>query len=180
MIENCINTTVYLGLGSNLADKRFFLSKALEEICKLERVVVKNKSRLYLTEPQEDPDQPWFLNQVVEICVENIRPKELLVQLQQIENLLGRIRTKRRFGPRCIDIDILMFGMTLVNEPELCIPHPKLNSRAFVLIPLLEIAPKAKLPDGTNLHDLLQKIDHRIEDDKIFQNSMQIWRENYA
>ena len=161
--------TVYIGLGSNVLDSHFFLNVALNEICKFERVVITKKSGIYLTEPQDDPEQPWFLNQVIKISTE-FQPEELLIKLQTIENMLGRVRTKRRFGPRNIDLDILLFGSMILTLPELSIPHPRLHNRAFVLVPLLEITPDAVLPDHSTVRELLEKIDCRVEGNKIFQN----------
>ena len=101
-------------------------------------------SAFYETQPVDVPDQPWFLNCVAAIETE-LSPRELLALALQIEAAMGRVRVREK-GPRTIDIDIILFGDRVIDEPGLKIPHPGLPQRRFVLVPLVEIAPEARHP----------------------------------
>jgi 2-amino-4-hydroxy-6-hydroxymethyldihydropteridine diphosphokinase len=137
-------TIVYLGLGSNLGDREASINKALVELvrsgdCKLSAV-----SSLYSTKPVGVKEQPQFLNIAVEI-ITDLEPKQLLKRLREVERKLGREKTFK-WGPRVIDIDILLYDELRVAEDNLEIPHPEMHRRGFVLTPLAEIAPSAKHP----------------------------------
>jgi 2-amino-4-hydroxy-6-hydroxymethyldihydropteridine diphosphokinase len=136
-------TTAYLSLGSNLGDRAANLRQALEYLAIAGGEVVR-RSSIYETEPQELREQPWFLNQVVEIGTTLSAP-ELLARIGEIERDLGRQRMIAK-GPRTIDIDILFYGEAIVDTPELQIPHPRLAERRFVLQPLAELAPDLRHP----------------------------------
>lgn len=158
----------YLGLGSNQGDSAKLLSAAIYALTELDGLQLLATSGVYLTEPQGDPDQPWFFNQVAKFgCA--LSALELLAALQDIENRLGRVRGERRFGPRSMDIDILLFGGAVINEPDLTVPHPRLRHRAFALLPLAEIEPGLSLPDGTKIKDLLTDLRFTLTGDKIYQ-----------
>jgi len=129
---------VYLSLGSNLGDRQHNLNMALELLS--QRVNVRKVSSTYETEPVGNPDQPLFLNQVVRIQT-RLAPLELLTLIQGIEFKLGRIRDKPN-APRSLDIDILFYGDQVIKNRQLVVPHPRIEERAFVLVPLVEIAPK--------------------------------------
>jgi len=131
--------TVYLGLGSNLGDRRANLEAARERLAPIRRA-----SSIYETEPRDLPDQPWFLNQVIEIETD-LFPKQLLARIQKIERDLGRKRSIPK-GPRIVDIDILFFASSLIDAHDLQIPHPRLAERRFVLEPLAELAPDLRHP----------------------------------
>lgn len=132
----------YIGLGSNLGDRRKNIEKALELIKAIPSVKIVKSSSLYESQPQGcPPGSPDFLNSVLKIKTSLPAP-ELLRQLRDIENKLGRKRTKQRNAPRGIDLDILLYGRQKINLPRLKIPHPRLKERAFVLKPLKEIAPR--------------------------------------
>ena len=133
---------VYLSLGSNLGDRQVNLRNAIGRLLELGDVL--EVSSLYNTEPVEFIDQPWFLNCAVAVRTELI-PREFLAGILSIEKAMGRERTQPK-GPRLIDIDILLFGATHVNTPQLTIPHPAMAQRRFVLEPLAEIAPEVKVP----------------------------------
>lgn len=134
--------TVYLSLGSNLADRAGNLREAINHL--KNNVAVRAVSPFYETEPVEVRDQPWFLNCV--LAVETGKtPQELLKTLLSIEEAMGRVRTRAK-GPRKIDIDIVLFADRIVDEPGLQIPHPAMHERRFVLEPLAEIAPEARHP----------------------------------
>jgi 2-amino-4-hydroxy-6-hydroxymethyldihydropteridine diphosphokinase len=138
--------SVYLSLGSNLGDRYANLRAAIERLG--EAGAIRSVSGFYETEPVELRDQPWFLNCVVVLETRDT-PRALLKKVLAIERKMGRLRMKDK-GPRSIDIDILLFGDRVVEEPGLKIPHPAMHQRRFVLEPLAEIAPEA-------LHPLLRK-----------------------
>src|SRR5215469_4852358 len=135
--------TAYLSLGTNVGDRDSHLARAMERIA-AEDMRVLRFSGVYETEPRDVPDQPWFLNQVVEIET-SLFPKQLLSRVQKIELGMGRTRIIAK-GPRTIDIDILLYGNSIVSTPGLEIPHPRLSDRRFVLEPLAELAPELRHP----------------------------------
>ncbi len=134
--------TVYLSLGSNLGDRMANLQAAMEQLGELGPVVA--RSSVYETEPVEVTGQPWFLNCVVAVETE-LMPKQFLAKALAIEQKLGRRRTQPK-GPRTIDIDLLLFGSSVVETSTLTIPHPAMHERRFVLEPLAEIAPDLRHP----------------------------------
>ena len=134
--------TVYLSLGSNLGEREANLRQAVHELRKLGEITA--VSSFYETEPVEFTAQPWFLNIVVELETE-LMPRQLLSAVLKIERDMGRKRVQPK-GPRLIDIDIVLFGNTAMNDAKLTIPHPAMHERKFVLMPLAEIAPEAKHP----------------------------------
>ena len=128
---------VFLSLGSNLGDRPALLRAAREALAALPATRLVAASRVYETAPQDRRDQPAFLNQVV--CLETaLRPPDLLSECRRIENEHGRVRALR-FGPRTLDVDILLFQDVESDDPELTLPHPRLRQRAFVLVPLAEV-----------------------------------------
>ena len=133
----------FLGLGSNVADKRGNLVRARRRL-ELAGIEVLKASSVYRTEPVDVRDQPWFYNQVLEVRT-NLGPQELLDLAKAIEAAMKRVPTIEK-GPRTIDIDILLAGDTVIESPELTIPHPRLALRNFALVPLCEIAPAAFHP----------------------------------
>ena len=134
--------TAYLSLGSNLGDRAANLSQAISQLGAIGRLLA--VSSLYETQPQDVPDQPWFLNCAAAIETEKT-PRELLQFALRVEAEMGRLRLSKK-GPRKIDIDVLLFGGYVLNEPNLKIPHPAMHLRRFVLEPLVEIAPDARHP----------------------------------
>ena len=137
-------TIAYLGIGSNLGPRKKQLKRAIEEIASLPRTEVLNLSSIYETEPVGVKDQPWFLNLVAAIQT-TLPPEELLIELQGIESRLGREKG-RRWGPRPIDLDILLYDYVILNSPGLVIPHPRMHQRLFVLLPLAELVPQLTHP----------------------------------
>jgi 2-amino-4-hydroxy-6-hydroxymethyldihydropteridine diphosphokinase len=133
----------YLGLGSNLGDRRGHLERALDLI-RAAGIEVRRVSSIYETEPVDCRAPAWFLNCVVEAETE-LMPMQLLQRLKKIERQLGRRREVPR-GPRTIDIDILLYGNCVVETAALTIPHPRLAERRFVLEPLRELAPDRRHP----------------------------------
>jgi 2-amino-4-hydroxy-6-hydroxymethyldihydropteridine diphosphokinase len=134
--------SIYLSLGSNIGDRKEHLDAAKEMLPP--HVVVAEESSIYETEPWGYTDQPDFLNQVIGGHT-SLEPKELLAYLKDIEKRMGRRKTFK-FGPRIIDIDILFYGQEMYRDHDLVIPHPRLLERAFVLVPLAEIAPELVHP----------------------------------
>lgn len=149
---------VFLCLGSNLGDRRGQIAGGLTE---LERsgVSVDRRSSIYETEPVGGEDQPWFLNQVIRGTT-GLTPIGLLEVCKRIERFFGREPTEVRFGPRTLDVDILLYGDRVIEDTHLTIPHPRMHRRRFVLVPLVEIAPRLVDPrDGTEYAELLGRLD---------------------
>lgn len=133
----------FLSLGSNLGDKRKNLAQALN-LLRRHGVRILRASAIYRSEPVGNSDQPWFYNQAVEIRTA-LRPESVLKTIKKIEAQLGRTQTVLN-GPRLIDIDVLLAENSIIRSDHLVIPHPRLEKRNFVLIPLEEIAPEAFHP----------------------------------
>lgn len=134
---------VYLALGSNLGDRLENLNRARELLS--EEVTLKRHSGIYETPPWGILEQPLFLNQVIK-GETFLSPHRLLDFLKSIEKKMGRVETVR-FGPRKIDLDILLYGKRIVDTERLQIPHPRMHERAFVLVPMAELAPNLVIPD---------------------------------
>ncbi len=149
-------TKAYIGLGSNVGDKKANLARARFLIEGLKGVRISKQSSLYETAPWGKTDQDDFINQVIEIETE-LRPLELLHQLQAIEIKLGR-RREVHWGPRNIDLDVLLYGRETIDLEELKVPHPYLMQRLFVLIPLAEIDSELVFPDGSKIGEVLLRL----------------------
>jgi 2-amino-4-hydroxy-6-hydroxymethyldihydropteridine diphosphokinase len=137
-----VKKTVYLSLGSNVGDRQANLEHAIAELGKIGTVA--KRSGFYETEPMEITDQPWFLNAAVELETE-LMPKQFIGAVLDIEREMGRKRTKKK-GPRTIDIDVLLFGKSIIEMKGLTVPHPAMHLRRFVLEPMVEIAPELRHP----------------------------------
>jgi len=150
-------TEVYLSLGANLGDRHATMKRALEALQR-DGVCLLGSSSVYETEPVDMEDQPWFLNLVIR--AETLRsPQQLLGTCKAIESELGREDTVR-FGPRKLDIDILLYGRQTIRRQELIVPHARMCERRFVLLPLVEIAPELTDPrDGRRFADVLDGLD---------------------
>ncbi len=148
--------TVYLSLGSNIGDRLGQLREAVRIIAEREDVQVAKISSVYETEPIGGVDQESFYNIVVEIET-SLPPKDVLQLAHDVEKALRRER-KVHWGPRTIDIDILLYDEILFDEKDLVIPHPEMKNRAFVLAPLLEIAPEIRFPDGTSARHYMKDV----------------------
>ncbi len=144
----------YVGLGSNLGDRRALLEEAVRRLDGYADITVEAASTLRETDPVGVTEQPRFLNGVAALRTE-LAPRELLDRLLAVERTLGRDRSVGRWGPRTIDLDLLLHGDAVVDEPGLALPHPRLAERRFVLEPLHELAPELVLPDGRSVAALL-------------------------
>lgn len=150
-----MDESIYLSLGTNLGDRCLNLMKARDHL--LPEVITLHASSVYATPPWGYEDQPEFLNQVIEVCTD-LSPLALLSRLKAIEVEMGREETFR-YGPRLIDLDILFYGEQVLEADSLQIPHPRLHERAFVLVPLQEIAPDFVHPVlGESITSLLSKL----------------------
>lgn len=146
----------YLSLGSNQGDRFRLLREADALLSATSGIQVVARSSVYETEPVGPVDQPWFLNQVLAVET-SLAPPALLEAAQKIERSLGRTRALR-WGPRTIDVDLLLYEGHTVASPRLTIPHPELPRRRFLLLPLAEIDPLLRLPDGRAILDLLRAL----------------------
>ncbi|HJT70664.1 MAG TPA: 2-amino-4-hydroxy-6-hydroxymethyldihydropteridine diphosphokinase [Terriglobales bacterium] len=137
-----MHKVVYLSLGSNVGDREANLREAIAKLSELGEVTA--VSSFYETEPVETSAQPWFLNCVVKFDTEKM-PRQLIAAILSMEQSMGRQRRKEK-APRTIDIDILLFGTSIIELPSLTVPHPRMHQRRFVLEPMAEIAPDARHP----------------------------------
>lgn len=135
--------TVYLSLGSNLGSREGNLEQAIALLA-APGLTVLRRSHIYETEPRHVRDQPWFLNLVV-AAETDLFPKQLLARIRKVEQQLGRKRIQP-MGPRTIDIDIVLYGQSVIDTAELVVPHPRMAERRFVLEPLAELAPDLRHP----------------------------------
>lgn len=142
--SHTVPVIAYIALGGNLGDRESILRRSIIAIDRLPRTRVSRRSSFYRSLPMGDIHQPLFLNAVVQIRT-RLAPFDLLLELQKIERRFGRIR-KLRWGPRTLDLDVLVYGNINTDWPDLMIPHPGIPSRLFVLYPLLEIAPELSIP----------------------------------
>ena len=145
----------YIGLGSNLDNPIGHVKQALEDLKQLPQSQLLLASKLYLSKPVGPQDQDNFVNAVALIITE-LEPLALLDELQTIEQQHQRVR-ERHWGPRSLDLDLLLFGDRSIQHPRLTVPHAQLSRRDFVVGPLLELCPELVLPSGTQLQELLQQ-----------------------
>lgn len=141
-----------LGLGSNIGDRLTTLQQAIDLLAREPGIDVQRTSRVWETDPIGGPEQPDFLNVVAEIDT-TLEPHDLLQAVNRVEATLGRTRDIR-WGPRTIDIDILLIDGLTIDDDRLTVPHPRLHQRAFVVMPLLELIPDPILPNDTHLLDV--------------------------
>jgi 2-amino-4-hydroxy-6-hydroxymethyldihydropteridine diphosphokinase len=145
-------TRAYVALGSNLGDREATLRRAAELIG------ARRLSAIRETEPWGNTDQPRFLNAVAELETDE-EPRALLAHLLDVERALGRTRDGTRYGPRTIDLDLLLYGDAVIAEPGLEVPHPRMHERRFVLEPLAELNPDLEVPGWGSVEALLARLD---------------------
>jgi 2-amino-4-hydroxy-6-hydroxymethyldihydropteridine diphosphokinase len=147
----------YIGLGSNLADPAAQVRQAMTDLAGLPETELLAQSALYRTAPVGPANQPDYVNAVVRLET-RLSPRGLLEALQAIERAHGRQRDGTRWGPRTLDLDILLYGDECLAEPGLQIPHPEMGNRAFVLVPLADVAPRGlRVPGVGPLADLIER-----------------------
>lgn len=145
---------IYLSLGSNLGDKEDNLRQAVERISAVPGVRILKRSSLYRTDPVGYTEQDWFLNAVLKV-ESDLSPLDFLDRTQAIEKDLGRQRLIH-WGPRTIDIDMLLFNGEVIDHPRLRVPHPEMTKRLFVLVPLHEVDPDVPIPQAGAVKDVLK------------------------
>ncbi|MCC7250337.1 2-amino-4-hydroxy-6-hydroxymethyldihydropteridine diphosphokinase [Hyphomicrobium sp.] len=132
-----------IGLGSNIGDKAANIRRAIGLLTEQGDIRLMRASRLYRTAPWGVTDQDWFVNACIAVATD-LPPRELLARCLAVEDTMGRVREKH-WGPRVIDVDLLAYGDAAMNDPDLTLPHPRITARAFVLVPLSEIAPSLEI-----------------------------------
>ena len=145
-----------VALGSNLGDKAANIDRAIGLLTEAGDVRLKRRSRNYATDPWGKTDQDWFVNACIAVTTE-LSPRTLLERCQAIEKAMGRVHTEK-WGPRIIDLDLLVYGEEAINDPDLVLPHPYIGERAFVLAPLMDIAPDLEI-GGKRVSELYAAID---------------------
>lgn len=153
-----MSVTAYVALGSNLENPGLQLQRAVDEIASTHGIELAGCSQLYLSDPVGPEGQPDYCNAVVQIET-ILEPIALLDAMQAIENLHGRVRSVR-WGPRTLDLDILLYGNEIIETERLTVPHYQMHVRNFVLCPLVDIEPELVLPSGDILKDLVEKNGH--------------------
>lgn len=160
-------TRVFIAIGSNLNDPVGQAQRAVDALKNVPQTEFIRASQLYSSSPMGPQDQPDYINAVVEVDTQ-LTPLALLDHTQAIELEQGRVRKDERWGPRTLDLDIILFGDQEINNPRLTVPHYGMKVREFVLYPLAEISPDLILPDGTELTHLLEQVD---------RNGLSIWQD---
>jgi 2-amino-4-hydroxy-6-hydroxymethyldihydropteridine diphosphokinase len=150
-------TDCIIALGSNLGDKTGNIARAIELLTEAGDVRLIARSRNFATAPWGKTDQDWFVNACISVATK-LPPRALLQRCQEVEGRMGRVRSEK-WGPRIIDVDLLVYRDVAVNEPDLVLPHPHMSERAFVLAPLIDIAPSLKIA-GKGVRELYAAIDH--------------------
>jgi 2-amino-4-hydroxy-6-hydroxymethyldihydropteridine diphosphokinase len=150
-------TVAYVGLGSNLGDREAAIARALELLDEPPELRVVGVAQVRETDPVGVVDQPAFLNTAARLET-TLGARELLDRLLAVERELGRVRTSERWGPRTLDLDLLLYGDAVVDEPGLTLPHPRLHERRFVLEPLCELAPALVVPGRGRVKTLLAAV----------------------
>ena len=148
----------YIGIGSNLEDPMRQVQTAIRELRSLPRSRVIKVSPLYRTPPMGPPDQPPYVNAAVKLTT-RLAPLALLDALLDIERGHGRVRKGRKWGPRTLDLDLLVYGERIMDEPRLTLPHPGIAERAFVLVPLHDIEPELEVPGIGTVSALHERCD---------------------
>lgn len=153
-----METLCYIGIGSNLGDSVANVNSALKQLSIHPQLKLLSRSGLYSSKPHGPQNQPDYVNAVAAITTE-LPAMDLLHALFHIENNHGRERlSDQRWGPRTLDLDLLLYGDSIIDEPDLTVPHPYLCERSFVVYPLSELSPELILPNGVRLQDCKQQL----------------------
>lgn len=147
----------YVAIGSNLDEPALQVQQAFESLARLDRSLLVVRSRLYRSAPLGPQDQPEFVNAAAGLLTQ-LTPRELLTELKQLEGALGKQTPVVRWGPRRIDLDLLIYGAERVDDADLKVPHPGVPARNFVLYPLLDIAPDLVVPGQGRVKDLAVRV----------------------
>ena len=153
---------VYIGIGSNLEDPVAQVKDAIEELEMLPDTILEARSSLYTGKPMGPQDQPDYINAVVALDT-LLSPEDLFTRMVAIEEQAGRVRDGEQWGPRILDLDLLMYGKKKIDEAHLTVPHPGMHERDFVIIPLAEIAGNMKIPG----HGLLSTLINQVENHSL-------------
>ena len=157
-----MSTSAYIGIGSNVGDRSDFCRRAVAELGAAPAVKIEQVSGLYETSPVGGPPQRSFVNLVARIST-SLTPRTLLELCKEVEHKLGRGPSEIRWGPRVVDLDILLYDQEKVSEPDLEIPHPRLRERKFALIPLLELDPGITDPWGLAYKEFVDEAEGEVE-----------------
>lgn len=150
-----MKVTIFVGIGANLNNPKAQVNSALVALSKLKKSHFIAHSSLYRTAPMGPQDQADYINAVAKLET-SLLPIELLNELQAIENSQGRVRKSEQWGPRTLDLDLLLYGNQIIEEERLTVPHYGIKQRAFVLVPLAEIEPELTLPDNSRIAELIK------------------------
>lgn len=153
--------TAYLGLGSNVGDRLANLRQGVHLLSNTPGVRLQAVGGVYETEPVGVRDQPWFLNTAVRVTTA-LTPEQLLVAAKTVESRVGRTPTFR-WGPREIDVDLLLYGDTRIERPDLSIPHPRMLERLFVMLPLKDILARWSAPSGETIDEIVERLSRTQE-----------------
>ncbi len=173
MTASTSDISAYICLGSNTGDTKAHMAAALAAVQNAVGITVAAQSPLYFTEPQDFKEQDWFCNQVLRLhCVPSWTVQKLLGFLLETETKLGRTRSTQealRFGPRIIDMDLLLFGQEYCQDTSCTVPHPRMLQRAFVLVPLRHVLCADTTLSPQELEQALQSLPHKVVGNKIYQ-----------
>jgi 2-amino-4-hydroxy-6-hydroxymethyldihydropteridine diphosphokinase len=158
----------YIGLGSNLDQPEAQVRRGFDEIAVIPQTQLLQRSKLYRCAPWGLTDQPDFINAAAQIQTK-LEPRQLLEQLLAIERKCGRVRGGQRWGPRVLDLDLLLYADYVDTDSALQLPHPRVAERAFVLTPLADLAPQLLIPGFGSVSELLAKLNHN--DCRVFDNA---------
>lgn len=157
-----MTNTAFIGVGSNVGERREFCRRAVAELDAVPGVSVEQVSGLYETSPVGGPPQRSFVNLVTRVST-TLTPRALLELCKEIEHKLGRGPSEIKWGPRVVDLDILLYDQEKVSEPDLEIPHPRLRERRFALVPLLELEPEITDPWGLAYREFVDEAEGEVE-----------------
>ena len=157
MSASAESALAWIGLGGNLGEPRSAISMALDQLNDDKEIELDAVSAFYRTAPIGITDQPDFINSVARLRT-TYQPEALLEKLLAVETDLGRVRSEQQFGPRVVDLDLLLFDQVQMDTPRLTLPHPRMHLRRFVLEPLFELEGEMTLPGGRGLSDCLEQV----------------------